>query len=157
MFCLGLMYATCSWCHLYGFCKCGRTCYLTVTWDFCKQDRTAVMFLAFPVILLVLKNQVWNGCFPALPVQVYQVSFTSLVSLWFLAQAVMIWAHCEWDSLCLESNYGMLTKISSVLFLRHFIVSLIVVPIGSSSHKLVYLQANLCLLLVAGLAIVFLH
>ena len=31
------------------------------------------MFLAFPVILLVLKNQIWNGCFPALPVQVYQV------------------------------------------------------------------------------------
>jgi len=36
------------------------------------RDRTAVMFLAFPVILLVLKNQIWNGCFPALPVQVYQ-------------------------------------------------------------------------------------
>ncbi|KAH9560190.1 hypothetical protein CY35_06G093900 [Sphagnum magellanicum] len=36
------------------------------------RDRTAVMFLAFPVILLILKNQVWNGCFPALPVQVYQ-------------------------------------------------------------------------------------
>ena len=32
-----------------------------------------MMFLAFPVILLVLKNQIWNGCFPALPVQVYQV------------------------------------------------------------------------------------
>jgi hypothetical protein len=38
----------------------------------CNQDRTAVMFLAFPVILLILKNQVWNGCFPALPVQIYQ-------------------------------------------------------------------------------------
>jgi hypothetical protein len=37
------------------------------------RDRTAVMFLAFPVILLILKNQVWNGCFPALPVQIYQV------------------------------------------------------------------------------------
>ncbi|KAH8959400.1 hypothetical protein BDL97_06G076200 [Sphagnum fallax] len=36
------------------------------------RDRTAVMFLAFPVILLILKNQVWNGCFPALPVQIYQ-------------------------------------------------------------------------------------
>lgn len=39
----------------------------------CGQDRTAVMFLAFPVILLILKNRIWNGCFPALPVQVYQV------------------------------------------------------------------------------------
>ena len=37
------------------------------------QDRTAVMFLAFPVVLLILKNRIWNGCFPALPVQVYQV------------------------------------------------------------------------------------
>ncbi|XP_024397659.1 uncharacterized protein [Physcomitrium patens] len=36
------------------------------------RDRTALMFLAFPVILLVLKNKIWNGCFPALPVQVYQ-------------------------------------------------------------------------------------
>jgi hypothetical protein len=36
------------------------------------RDRTAVMFLAFPVILLILKNRIWNGCFPALPVQVYQ-------------------------------------------------------------------------------------
>lgn len=37
------------------------------------QDRTALLFLAFPVILLVLKNWWWNGCFPALPVQCYQV------------------------------------------------------------------------------------
>ncbi|KAH8961791.1 hypothetical protein BDL97_05G067800 [Sphagnum fallax] len=36
------------------------------------RDRTAVMFLAFPLILLILQNRVWNGCFPALPVQVYQ-------------------------------------------------------------------------------------
>jgi len=36
------------------------------------RDRTAVMFLAFPVLLLGLKYQIWNGCFPALPVQVYQ-------------------------------------------------------------------------------------
>jgi hypothetical protein len=36
------------------------------------RDRTAIMFLAFPVFLLILKNKIWNGCFPALPVQVYQ-------------------------------------------------------------------------------------
>ncbi|BBM98578.1 transmembrane protein 120 [Marchantia polymorpha subsp. ruderalis] len=36
------------------------------------RDRTAILFLAFPVILLALKNWCWNGCFPALPVQLYQ-------------------------------------------------------------------------------------
>ncbi|CAM6092749.1 unnamed protein product [Calypogeia fissa] len=36
------------------------------------RDRTALLFLAFPVVLLLLKNWWWNGCFPALPVQCYQ-------------------------------------------------------------------------------------
>ncbi|KAJ7556620.1 hypothetical protein O6H91_05G090400 [Diphasiastrum complanatum] len=37
------------------------------------RDRTALLFLAFPCVLLLLKNVFWKGCLPALPVQVYQV------------------------------------------------------------------------------------
>lgn len=36
------------------------------------RDRTALLFLLFPSILLFLKNWLWHGCFPALPVQAYQ-------------------------------------------------------------------------------------
>eukprot|EP01018_Ginkgo_biloba_P012806 Gb_08188 [translate_table: standard] len=36
------------------------------------RDRTAILFLLFPSVLLLLKNWIWNGCFPALPVQLYQ-------------------------------------------------------------------------------------
>ncbi|KQJ95407.1 hypothetical protein BRADI_3g17040v3 [Brachypodium distachyon] len=36
------------------------------------RDRTAVVFLGFPMILLFLRTWLWNGCFPALPVQLYQ-------------------------------------------------------------------------------------
>lgn len=36
------------------------------------RDRTAILFLLFPSILLLLKNWLWKGCFPALPVQAYQ-------------------------------------------------------------------------------------
>ncbi|XP_066352500.1 uncharacterized protein [Miscanthus floridulus] len=36
------------------------------------RDRTALLFLGFPVILLFLRQWLWNGCFPALPVQLYQ-------------------------------------------------------------------------------------
>ncbi|GJN39658.1 hypothetical protein PR202_gb28790 [Eleusine coracana subsp. coracana] len=36
------------------------------------RDRTALLFLGFPVILLCLRSWLWNGCFPALPVQLYQ-------------------------------------------------------------------------------------
>ncbi|KAK1422715.1 hypothetical protein QVD17_18001 [Tagetes erecta] len=36
------------------------------------RDRTAYLFLIFPSLLLVLRSCVWNGCFPALPVQIYQ-------------------------------------------------------------------------------------
>ena len=39
---------------------------------FC-QDRTAILFLLFPLILLLTKNWLCEGCFPTLPVQVYQV------------------------------------------------------------------------------------
>ncbi|MQM00162.1 hypothetical protein Taro_032891 [Colocasia esculenta] len=36
------------------------------------RDRTAYMFLLFPSALLVLRTSIWNGCFPAWPVQLYQ-------------------------------------------------------------------------------------
>ncbi|KAI5059466.1 hypothetical protein GOP47_0025785 [Adiantum capillus-veneris] len=36
------------------------------------RDRTAVLFLLFPCILLLSENWFWQGCFPALPVQAYQ-------------------------------------------------------------------------------------
>lgn len=36
------------------------------------RDRTAILFMLFPSILLLLKNWSWSGCFPALPVQAYQ-------------------------------------------------------------------------------------
>ncbi|KAF5194469.1 Transmembrane protein [Thalictrum thalictroides] len=36
------------------------------------RDRTAFLFLLFPSTLLLLRSWVWNGCFPALPVQLYQ-------------------------------------------------------------------------------------
>ena len=38
-----------------------------------KQDRTALLFLVFPAILLTLRSYVWDGCLPAFPVQLYQV------------------------------------------------------------------------------------
>ncbi|KAJ4803767.1 Transmembrane protein [Rhynchospora pubera] len=36
------------------------------------RDKTAFLFLLFPSTLLVLRSWIWNGCFPALPVQLYQ-------------------------------------------------------------------------------------
>ncbi|KAI8565191.1 hypothetical protein RHMOL_Rhmol03G0241300 [Rhododendron molle] len=35
-------------------------------------DRTAFLFLVFPSLLLGLRSWLWGGCFPALPVQLYQ-------------------------------------------------------------------------------------
>ncbi|KAJ9546196.1 hypothetical protein OSB04_025903 [Centaurea solstitialis] len=36
------------------------------------RDRTSFLFLAFPSILLILRSWMWNGCFPAFPVHLYQ-------------------------------------------------------------------------------------
>ncbi|XP_072994091.1 uncharacterized protein [Typha latifolia] len=36
------------------------------------RDRTAFLFLLFPSTLLFLRSWIWEGCFPALPVQLYQ-------------------------------------------------------------------------------------
>ncbi|XP_057423454.1 uncharacterized protein LOC130717293 [Lotus japonicus] len=36
------------------------------------RDRTALLFLLFPSILLILRSWLWDGCLPAFPVQIYQ-------------------------------------------------------------------------------------
>ncbi|KAF3434154.1 hypothetical protein FNV43_RR25257 [Rhamnella rubrinervis] len=36
------------------------------------RDRTALLFLLFPSILLGLRYWIWDGCLPAFPVQLYQ-------------------------------------------------------------------------------------
>ncbi|PKI69491.1 hypothetical protein CRG98_010124 [Punica granatum] len=36
------------------------------------RDRTALLFLLFPAVLLVLRSWIWKGCMPAFPVQLYQ-------------------------------------------------------------------------------------
>lgn len=36
------------------------------------RDRTAPLFLFFPAMLLFLRSWMWEGCFPVLPVQLYQ-------------------------------------------------------------------------------------
>ncbi|KAL3612863.1 hypothetical protein D5086_003883, partial [Populus alba] len=36
------------------------------------RDRTALLFLFFPSVLLCLRSWVWNGCLPTFPVQLYQ-------------------------------------------------------------------------------------
>ncbi|XVF51139.1 hypothetical protein PTKIN_Ptkin04bG0160600 [Pterospermum kingtungense] len=36
------------------------------------RDRTAFLFLLFPLILLILRSWIWEGCLPAFPVQLYE-------------------------------------------------------------------------------------
>ncbi|GMJ06319.1 hypothetical protein like AT4G10430 [Hibiscus trionum] len=36
------------------------------------RDRTAFLFLLFPLTLLTLRSWIWEGCLPAFPVQLYQ-------------------------------------------------------------------------------------
>ncbi|KAA3460005.1 transmembrane protein 120-like protein [Gossypium australe] len=36
------------------------------------RDRTAFLFLLFPLTLLILRSWIWKGCLPAFPVQLYQ-------------------------------------------------------------------------------------
>ncbi|KAL0321657.1 UNVERIFIED_CONTAM: Transmembrane protein [Sesamum calycinum] len=36
------------------------------------RDRTAFLFLCLPSLLLILRSWIWDGCLPALPVQLYQ-------------------------------------------------------------------------------------
>ncbi|KAG8476411.1 hypothetical protein CXB51_033402 [Gossypium anomalum] len=45
---------------------------------FLQQDRTAFLFLLFPLTLLILRSWIWEGCLPAFPVQLYQASLLFL-------------------------------------------------------------------------------
>ncbi|XVF53246.1 hypothetical protein PTKIN_Ptkin05aG0084300 [Pterospermum kingtungense] len=36
------------------------------------RDRTAFLFLLFPLTLLILRSWIWEGCLPAFPVQLYE-------------------------------------------------------------------------------------
>ncbi|KAK9705478.1 hypothetical protein RND81_07G060200 [Saponaria officinalis] len=36
------------------------------------RDRTALLFLLFPSLLLILRVWIWNGCMPVFPVQLYE-------------------------------------------------------------------------------------
>ncbi|MBA0862122.1 hypothetical protein Goshw_004745, partial [Gossypium schwendimanii] len=36
------------------------------------RDRTAFLFLLYPLTLLILRSWIWEGCLPAFPVQLYQ-------------------------------------------------------------------------------------
>lgn len=36
------------------------------------RDRTALLFLLFPLTLHILRSWIWDGCLPAFPVQLYQ-------------------------------------------------------------------------------------
>ncbi|XP_062074765.1 uncharacterized protein LOC133778761 [Humulus lupulus] len=36
------------------------------------RDKTALLFLLFPSLLLILRSWIWDGCLPAFPVQLYQ-------------------------------------------------------------------------------------
>lgn len=46
-----------------------------------EQDRTALLFLLFPLALLILRSWVWDGCLPTFPVQAYQVCANHLLSM----------------------------------------------------------------------------
>ncbi|CAA3001491.1 transmembrane 120 homolog [Olea europaea subsp. europaea] len=53
------------------------------------RDRTAYLFLFFPSLLLVLRSWIWDGCLPALPVQLYQVWLLYLYSRLALRENIL--------------------------------------------------------------------
>ncbi|KAI3818711.1 hypothetical protein L1987_12526 [Smallanthus sonchifolius] len=53
------------------------------------RDRTAYLFLFFPSLLLVLRSQIWDGCFPALPVQLYQAWLLFLYTALALRESIL--------------------------------------------------------------------
>ncbi|KAM0830446.1 hypothetical protein ACQ4PT_066205 [Festuca glaucescens] len=54
------------------------------------RDRAAYMFLLFPSILLLLRWWVWDGCLPALPVQMYQAWLLFLYTSFALRENVLL-------------------------------------------------------------------
>ncbi|KAJ8464645.1 hypothetical protein OPV22_027197 [Ensete ventricosum] len=53
------------------------------------RDRTAFLFLLFPSTLLLLRSWVWDGCLPALPVQLYQVWLLYLYTTLVLRENIL--------------------------------------------------------------------
>ncbi|XP_058105184.1 uncharacterized protein LOC131248753 isoform X2 [Magnolia sinica] len=60
----------------------------------CK-DRTAFLFLLLPSTLLLLRSWIWNGCFPVLPVQLYQRG----------VQLFLGWAMMQGVAMLLQNRY----------------------------------------------------
>ncbi|KAL5200147.1 hypothetical protein ABZP36_021350 [Zizania latifolia] len=54
------------------------------------RDRTAYMFLLFPSTLLMLRWWIWDGCLPALAVQMYQAWLLFLYTSFALRENVLI-------------------------------------------------------------------
>ncbi|XP_066329023.1 uncharacterized protein [Miscanthus floridulus] len=54
------------------------------------RDRTAYKFLLFPSILLLLRWWIWDGCLPALAVQIYQAWLLYLYTSFALRENVLI-------------------------------------------------------------------
>ena len=54
------------------------------------RDRAAYMFLLFPSILLLLRWWIWDGCLPALAVQMYQAWLLFLYTSFALRENVLI-------------------------------------------------------------------
>uniref|UniRef100_A0A8R7V1V6 Uncharacterized protein n=1 Tax=Triticum urartu TaxID=4572 RepID=A0A8R7V1V6_TRIUA len=54
------------------------------------RDRSAYMFLLFPSTLLLLRWWVWDGCLPALTVQVYQAWLLFLYTSFALEENVLL-------------------------------------------------------------------
>jgi len=67
LFFSGIYWKSWYWKWLWKLCIIYSAVFL---WE---QDRTALLFLLFPSVLLCLRSWVWNGCLPTFPVQLYQV------------------------------------------------------------------------------------
>ncbi|KAG0473344.1 hypothetical protein HPP92_015201 [Vanilla planifolia] len=59
------------------------------------RDRTAFLFLLFPSVLIFLRSWMWEGCFPVLPVQLYQKG----------VQLFLVWAIMQGIAMLLQNRY----------------------------------------------------
>lgn len=92
----------------------GNLFLVITTSDLSWQDRTAYLFLLFPSLLLVLRSYIWDGCLPALPVQLYQVirlkrglSHSTWYSWWFCFPIYLVllwWKIYIWQTSTLSSS-----------------------------------------------------
>ena len=79
-----------------------------------QQDRTALLFLLFPLTLLILRSWIWEGCLPAFPVQLYQVLYK--LFLWFFI-FILEFGSCCWS----DAGFFFLfcDLMLSVCYVRH--------------------------------------